>query len=242
VEDYSGAPRQARRLTEKDTIVLGDFANSTGDAVFDGTLREGLFGAIAAVTVSDSRIRGGDPADVANDGTAANVRLTPQIAREVCQRTNSTAALDGSIALIGARYDLIVKAVNCVNGDCWRARKRRRTIKPCSGRAEHNRFGNAQELGESLEYGAEIQHTLEQATTPSLEALQAFSLGVKATFAGDDDVAAVASFQNAIRLDPNFAAAFDAMGNENQWIGTALAVESIRKAFELRTRVSERRS
>jgi len=79
---------------------------------------------------------------------------------------------------------------------------------------------------------------LEQATTPSLEALQAFNLDVKATFASD--VAAVAFFQRAIQLDPNFAAAYDAMGDENEVIGTALAVENIRKAFELRTRVSER--
>src|SRR5207302_10595211 len=95
-------------------------------------------------------------------------------------------------------------------------------------------------LGESLNTVQKYNTPLEQATTPSLEALQAFSLGVKGAFAGDDDVAAIAFFQRAIQLDPNFAAAYDAMGNENQWIGTALAVENMRKAFELRARVSER--
>jgi len=233
--------RQARRLTEKDTIVLGDFANSTGDAVFDGTLREGLSVQLQQSPFLTLVSGEGIQQTLQMMGQPANVRLTPQIAREVCQRTNSTAALDGSIALIGARYDLIVKAVNCVNGDLLasteaQANDKSHVLDALNTTASEMR----RKLGESLNTVQKYNTPLEQATTPSLEALQAFSLGVKATFAGDDDVAAVASFQNAIRLDPNFAAAFDAMGNENQWIGTALAVESIRKAFELRTRVSER--
>jgi eukaryotic-like serine/threonine-protein kinase len=109
--------RQAPHLTEKDTIVLGDFTNSTGDAVFDGTLREGL-----SVQLNQSPFL----SLVSEDGIhqtlrmmerPANTRLTPEITREVCQRTSSAAALDGSIALIGTRYVLILKAVNCVNGD-----------------------------------------------------------------------------------------------------------------------------
>src|SRR6202171_3424220 len=109
--------RQPRRLTERDTIVLGDFANSTGDAVFDGTLREGL-----SVQLGQSPFLG----LVSEEGIRqtlqlmerpANTRLTPEITREVCKRTSSTAALDGSIALIGTRYNLILKAVNCANGD-----------------------------------------------------------------------------------------------------------------------------
>src|SRR5882762_6204471 len=233
--------RQARRLTEKDTIVLGDFANSTGDAVFDGTLREGLSVQLQQSPFLSLVSGEGIQQTLQMMGQPGNVRLTPQIAREVCQRTNSTAALDGSIALIGTRYDLIVKAVNCVNGDLLasteaRANDKSHVLDALNTIASEMR----RKLGESLNTVQKYNTPLEQATTPSLEALQAFSLGVKATFAGDDDVAAVASFQNAIRLDPNFAAASDAMGNENQWIGTALAVESIRKAFELRTSVSER--
>ena len=231
--------RQARHLTEKDTIVLGDFANSTGDAVFDGTLREGLSVQLQQSPFLSLVSGEGIQQTLQMMGQPGNVRLTPQIAREVCQRTNSTAALDGSIALIGTRYDLIVKAVNCVNGDLLasteaQANDKSHVLDALNTTASEMR----RKLGESLNTVQKYNTPLEQATTPSLEALQAFSLGVKATFAGD--VAAVAFFQRAIQLDPNFAAAYDAMGDENEVIGTALAVENIRKAFELRTRVSER--
>src|SRR5467141_1605761 len=231
--------RQARHLTEKDTIVLGDFANSTGDAVFDGTLREGLSVQLQQSPFLSLVSGEGIQQTLQMMRQPANVRLTPQIAREVCQRTNSTAALDGSIALIGTRYDLIVKAVNCVNGDLLASTEAQANDKShVLDALNTTAWEMRRKLGESLNTAQKYNTPLEQATTPSLEALQAFSLGVKATFAGD--VAAVAFFRSAIQLDPNFAAAYDAMGNENQWIGTALAVENIRKAFELRTRVSER--
>src|SRR5882724_13097135 len=109
--------RQARHLTQKDTIVLGDFANSTGDAVFDGTLREGLSVELEQSPFLSLESEEGIQQTLRMMGQPTNVRLTPQVAREVCQRTNSTAALDGSIALIGTRYNLILKAVNCVNGE-----------------------------------------------------------------------------------------------------------------------------
>ena len=231
--------RQARHLTEKDTIVLGDFANSTGDAVFDGTLREGLSVQLQQSPFLSLVSGEGIQQTLQMMGQPGNVRLTPQITREVCQRTNSTAALDGSIALIGARYDLIVKAVNCVNGDLLasteaQANDKSHVLDALNTTASEMR----RKLGESLSTVQKYNTPLEQATTPSLEALQAFSLGVKASLAGD--VAADAFFQRAVQLDPNFAAAYDAMGGENQWIGTALAVENMRKAFELRARVSER--
>ncbi len=232
--------RQARHLTEKDTIVLGDFANSTGDAVFDGTLREGLSVQLQQSPFLSLVSGEGIQQTLQMMGQPGNVRLTPQIAREVCQRTNSTAALDGSIALIGTRYDLIVKAVNCVNGDLLasteaQANDKSHVLDALNTTASEMRT----RLGESLSTVRKYNTPLEQATTPSLEALQAFSLGVNAQFAGDD-VAPVAFFQSAIQSDPNFAAAYDAMGTETEVIGTALAVENIRKAFELRTRVSER--
>jgi DNA-binding winged helix-turn-helix (wHTH) protein/tetratricopeptide (TPR) repeat protein len=232
--------RQGRHLTEKDTIVLGDFANSTGDAVFDGTLREGLSVQLEQSPFLSLVSGQGIQQTLQMMGQPANVRLTPQIAREVCQRTNSAAALDGSIALIGTRYDLIVKAVNCVNGDLLasteaQASDKSHVLDALSTTASEMR----RKLGESLSTVQKYNTPLEQATTPSLEALQAYSLGVKATFAGDV-AAAVAFFQRAIQLDPNFAAAYDAMGGENEVIGTALAGENSRKAFELRTSVSER--
>ena len=232
--------RQARHLSEKDTIVLGDFTNSTGDPVFDETLREGL-----SVELEQSPFL----SFVSDEGIhqtlrmmerPAKTRLTPEITRQVCQRTNSTAALDGSIALIGTRYNLILKAVNCVNGELLASTEAQASDKnhvlDALGKVA---LEMRRRLGESLSTVQKYNTPLEQATTPSLEALQAFSLGVKAQFAGDD-VAPVAFFQSAIQLDPNFAAAYDAMGTEPEVIGTGLAVENIRKAFELRTRVSER--
>ncbi len=226
-------------LTEKDTIVLGDFANSTGDAVFDGTLREGLSVELEQSPFLSLVSEEGIHQTLRMMGQMTNARLTPEIAREVCQRTNSAVALDGSIALIGTRYNLILKAVDCATGNSLvsteaQADDKSHVLDALGEVASEMR----RKLGESLSTVQKYNTPLEQATTPSLEALQAFSLGVKASFA--DDVAAVAFFQSAIQLDPNFAAAYDAMGSENQWIGTALAVENTRKAFELRTRVSER--
>jgi eukaryotic-like serine/threonine-protein kinase len=232
--------RQTRRLTDKDTIVMADFVNSTGDPVFDGTLREGLSVQLEQSPflgfVSEERIH----QTLRMMGQPPNAQLTPELTREVCQRTNSTAALDGSIALIGTRYDLILKAVNCANGDLLasteaQANDKSHVLDALSKAASEMRT----KLGESLGTVQKYNTPLEQATTPSLEALQAFSLGYKATFAGDE-VAAAAFFQSAIQLDPSFAAAYDAMGLEYQYIGAARAAENIRKAFELRTRVSER--
>src|SRR5437879_651471 len=227
------------KLTEKDTIVLGDFTNTTGDPVFDGTLREGLSVELEQSPFLSLVSEEGIQQTLRMMGQPTNVRLTPQIAREVCQRTNSTAALDGSIALIGTRYNLILKAVNCVNGELLASTEAQASDKShvldVLGKVA---LEMRRRLGESLSTVQKYNTPLEQATTPSLEALQAFSLGVKAQFAGD--VAPVAFFQSAIQLDPNFEAADDGMGSENEVIGTALAVENIRKAFELRTRVSER--
>src|SRR5207302_913121 len=231
--------RQARRLTEKDTIVLGEFANSTGDAVFDGTLREGLSVELEQSPFLSLLSEGGIHQTLRMMGQPANARLTPEIVREVCQRTSSAAALDASIVLIGTRYNLILKAVHCASGDLLasteaQANDKSHVLDALNTTASEMR----RKLGESLNTVQKYNTPLEQATTPSLEALQAFSLGVKASLVGD--VAAIAFFQRAVQLDPNFAAAYDAMGGQNQWIGTALAVENMRKAFELRTHASER--
>jgi len=233
--------RQARHLTEKDTIVLGDFANSTGDSVFDGTLREGLSVQLQQSPFLNLVSGEGIRQTLQMMGQPANARLTPQIAREVCQRANGRAALDGSIALIGTRYDLILKAVNCANGDLLasmeaQANDKSHVLDALSKAASEMRT----KLGESLSTVQKYNTPLEQATTPSLEALQAYSLGWKALNADADSAAALSFWQRAVQLDPNFAAAYDSLGSENEVIGTALAVENIRKAFELRTHVSER--
>ena len=226
--------RQARHLTEKDTIVLGDFANSTGDAVFDGTLREGLSVELEQSPflslVSEEGIR----QTLQMMERPANTRLTPEITREVCQRTSSAAALDGSIALIGTRYNLILKAVNCVNGDLLSSTEAQASDKShvldALGKAAAEM---RRRLGESLSTVQKYNTPLEQATTPSLEALQAYNFALNT----EDEAASNAFFQRAIQLDPNFAMAYSQLAYTTD---TPLSVECARKAFELRAGLSER--
>ena len=229
---------EARRLTEKDTIVLGDFANSTGDAVFDGTLREGLSVQLEQSPflslVSEEGIR----QTLRMMERPANTRLTPEITREVCQRTSSAAALHGSIALIGTRYNLILKAVNCASGALLasteaQANDKSHVLDVLGKAASEMR----RRLGESLGTVQKYNTPLEQATTPSLEALQAYSLGFKTLGAGDS-AAALPLFQRATELDANFAMAYWALANSTA--DNTLTVESARKAFELRAGLSER--
>lgn len=232
---------RARLLTEKDTIVLGDFANSTADPVFDGTLREGLSAQLEQSPFLSLVSEEGIHQTLRMMGQPSNAKLTPEVTREVCQRTNSTAALDGSIALIGTRYNLILKAVNCPNGTLLasteaQANDKSHVLDALSNAASEMRT----KLGESLSTVQKYNTPLEQATTPSLEALHAYSLGWMVLNQEGDSAAALPFWQRAVQLDPNFAAAYDALGTENERIGTALAVENTRKAFELRTRVSER--
>jgi len=226
--------RQARHLTEKDTIVLGDFANSTGDAVFDGTLREGLSVQLHQSPFLSLLSEEGIHQTLMMMERPANTRLTPEITREVCQRTSSGAALEGSIALIGTRYTLILKAVNCVNGDLLagteaQANDKSHVLDALGKAASEMR----RRLGESLSTVQKYNTPLEQATTPSLEALQAYNLALHT----EDEATSVAFFQRAIQLDPNFAMAYSQMAYSTD---TPLSVENARKAFELRAGLSER--
>jgi len=200
--------RQARRLTEKDTIVLGDFVNSTGDAVFDGTLREGLSVELEQSPFLSLLSEEGIHHTLRMMGQPTNVRLGPEVVREVCQRTSSAAALDGSIALIGTRYNLILKAVHCASGDLLassqaQANDKSHVLDALGKVASEMRS----KLGESLSSLQKYNTPLEQATTPSLEALQAYSLGFKPLWA-NDYAAALPLFQRATELDPNFAMAY----------------------------------
>src|SRR5713226_411384 len=227
--------RQARHLTEKDTIILGDFANSTGDAVFDGTLREGLSVQLHQSPFLSLLSEEGIHQTLRMMKRPANTRLTPEITRKVCQRTSSAAALDGSIVLIGTRYMLILRAVNCVNGDLLasaeaQANDKSHVLDALGKAASEMR----RRLGESLSTVQKYNTSLEQATTSSLEALQAYNLGLQA----DDDAAALAFYQRATQLDPNFAMAYWALANST--VDTTLTVENARKAFELRAGLSER--
>ena len=229
--------RKARKLTDRDTIVLGDFVNSTGDPVFDGTLREGLSVQLEQSPflslVSEEGIR----QTLRMMGQPANARLTPEITSEVCQRTNSTAALEGSIALIGTQYSLILKAVKCADGDLLasteaQANDKSHVLDALTKSASEIRG----KLGESLSTVQKYDTPLEQATTPSLEALQAYTLGFNADGEGNE-FTALAFFQRAIQIDPNFAMAYLGIAGAGEPVE---AVANSRKAFALRDRVSER--
>jgi len=230
------------KLTDKDTIVLADFTNTTGDPVFDGTLRQGMAVQLEQSPflslISEERIQQA----LRLMGQPADARLTPEVAREICERTTSAAVLDGSIAQIGTQYNLILKAVTCSSGESLASTEAQASDKShvldALGKAATEMRGK---LGESLSTVQNFDTPLEQATTPSLEALQAYSLGTKALKGKSDFAAAVPLFQRAISLDVNFAEAYAFLGLSYSNLGeTSLAAENGRKAYGLRERVSER--
>ena len=232
---------QAKPLTEKDTIVLSDFTNTTGDSVFDDTLKQGL-----AVQLEQSPFLDLVSERKVNQtlklmGRPAGDRLTPEVTREVCQRTGSKAMLTGSIAELGSQYVIGLKAVNCNTGDVLaeaqeQAAGKEAVLKALDAAAVSLRS----KLGESLSSVQKYATPLEEATTPSLEALKAFSLGRKMRFA-KGGTAALPFYKRAVELDPNFARAYAAMsmayGNLND---LGRSAENARKAYELRAKVSER--
>jgi Flp pilus assembly protein TadD len=231
----------SNRLTDKDTIVLSDFDNKTGDPVFDGTLKTALSVALRQSPflnlLSDDRIR----ATLKLMSLPVNTLLTPEITHEVCQRAQSKAYVAGSIATLGTQYALALKAVNCRNGDVLAedqvtAGKKEEVLNAVDKAASKLRG----EMGESLSTVQRFDIPLAQATTSSLEALKEFSLGSKAM--GENSVsAALTHNQRAIELDPNFAMAYAAVGNDYVSLGeTARASEYYTKAFQLRNRTSER--
>jgi tetratricopeptide (TPR) repeat protein/predicted Ser/Thr protein kinase len=234
--------RKAHALTDTDTIVLADFTNTTGDPVFDGTLRQGLSVQLEQSPflsiISDQQIQ----QTLQMMGQEPDAKLTPVIARELCQRTGSAAVLNGSIAQIGTQFLMTLKAVNCASG------KSLASTEAQAGDKNHvlDALGKTaseirNKLGESLSTVQKFDTSLEQATTPSLEALQAYSLGRKTREEKADPAAAVTLFQRAIRLDPNFAMAYAALGRSYINLSKGeLATENTTKAYELRDRVSER--
>lgn len=236
---YLLSSSHGRALTDKDTIVLADFTNTTGDRVFDGTLREGL-----AVQLQQSPFLSLVPEDRIQQtlrfmGQASDARLTPETAREVCQRTSSAAVLDGSIAQIGTQYLLTLKAVGCATGQSLASAQAQAIDKNHVLDALGKTASDIRnKLGESLGTVQKFDTPLEQATTPSLEALQAFSLGIRA--AGTAGPAAAIPFlKRAIELDPSFALAYAYLGVGATTIGEAsLGADFARKAYELRDRTS----
>ena len=233
--------RQQLLVGEKNAIVLGDFANFTGDGIFDGTLRQGLSVELAQSPYlkleSEEQIR----QTLRMMGKEVSTQLTPEIAREVCQRSNGAAALDGSIALIGSRYELILKAVDCASGDLLASTKAEAKAKSdVLDALDRVASEMRKKLGESVATVQKYNTPLVQATTASLEALQFYTLGDQTLTQTGNFTASLASFQKAIELDPDFAMAYFAISDAYSTIGeTALSAEYIEKAFNLRARVSE---
>jgi eukaryotic-like serine/threonine-protein kinase len=228
------------KLTDKDTIVLADFDNLTGDPVFDGTLRQGLAVQLEQSPflslISDQQVQ----QTLGLMGQSVDAKLTPKIARELCQRTQSAAVLDGSIAQIGTQYLLTLRAINCANGASLasseaQASGKNRVLDALGKMASELRA----KLGESLSTVHNFDTPLEQATTGSLEALKTFSSGVKVQ-STVGDAAAIPFFRHAIELDQNFALAYVRLGVAFTSIGEpTMALGYTRKAYELRDKTSE---
>jgi eukaryotic-like serine/threonine-protein kinase len=232
--------QRASRLTEKDTIVLADFTNSTGDPVFDDTLKQGLSIALRQSpflsVLSDDKVNSTLKLMTRPAGTA----LTPAVAREVCQRAGSKAYIEGAIAALGNDYVLGLKAVNCRNGDIMAreqvtATSKEQVISVLGSAAARVRA----ELGESLATVEQHDVPLKQATTSSLDALKAYSMA-SAEAARGRYAEAIPFYKRAVEIDSNFAAAYAHMGQTYENSGyNDQAVASIKKAFELQGRASE---
>jgi serine/threonine protein kinase/Flp pilus assembly protein TadD len=234
--------RKAHALSETDTVVLADFTNKTGDAVFDDTLRQGLAVQLEQSPflslISDQRTRQA----LQLMGKSPDQKLTPEIAREICERTASKAYLSGTISSMGSSYVMGINAVNCQTGDTIAHEQvmasSKEQVLPALGTAATKL---RERLGESLKTVQKLATPIEQATTPSLEALQAYSLGRTTMLVQGNFTAAVPLFQRAIKLDPNLAMAYAALGTSYHNLGEKeLAAENTRRAYELRTKVSER--
>jgi len=228
------------KLTDKDTIVLADFSNATGDPVFDDTLRQGLSVQLEQSPflsiISEQQVQ----QTLKMMDKKPDTKLTSGVAREICQRAGSAAVLDGSIGQIGTQYLLTIKAVDCASGESLASSEAQAIDKnhvlDALGKTASEIRGK---LGESLSSLQKFDIPLEQATTPSLEALKAFSSAVKFhTNAGD--VEAITFLKHAIELDPKFALAYAWLSIAYTDVGEpSIAADYTRKAYELRDRASE---
>jgi len=228
------------KLTDKDTIVLADFTNTTGDPVFDGTLRRGLTVQLEQSPflslISEERILH----TLSLMGQSSDARLTPELAHEVCERTASAAVLDGSIANLGSQYVLGLRARNCRTGDVLdeeqiEVARKEDVLNALTQIASRFRT----RVGESLVTVEKHDTSLAEATTPSLEALKAYSMGWKVV-ASPGGEAAIPFFKRAVEIDPKFAIAYASLGLMYGSSGeTDLGTENTRKAYELRDRASD---
>jgi eukaryotic-like serine/threonine-protein kinase len=237
---YFGS-HHARGLTDKDTIVLADFTNTTGEAVLDDTLKQGLAVQLEQSPflslVSEQRIQ----QTLRLMGQPPDAQLTPAIARELCQRVEGTAELEGSIANLGSEYVLGLKATTCGTGSSLAkvqvtADRKEHILKALDEGATNLR----RKLGESLSTVQKYDTPVDQATTSSLEALNAYSLGLKTKDLKGDD-AALPFFDRAIQIDPRFAMAYALLGTSYSNLGERnRAAQNLGEAYQLRELVSER--
>jgi eukaryotic-like serine/threonine-protein kinase len=232
--------RSTRALSEKDSILLTDFVNTTGDAVFDGTLKQAL-----AVQLEQSPYLNVFPQERVRDtlrfmGRSPDERVTPDLARDICKREGIKAVLNGAISNIGTQYVVDVNAINCQTGDTLAHEQvtadKKEQVLGAVGKAASSLRGK---LGESLASVQKFDAPVEEATTSSLEALKAFSLG-EAERGKGSELGAIPFYKRAIDIDPNFAVAYARLGqcyaNTNQ---SELATESMKQAFQRRDRASE---
>jgi eukaryotic-like serine/threonine-protein kinase len=233
--------RSRPKLTDKDTIVLADFNNTTGDTVFDGTLKQAIsvqLGQSPFLNIlSEPRTR----ATLKLMAKPSGAKVTPEVARDLCQRAGAKAYVAGTIGSLGSQYVIGLDAVNCKTGDPLvqaqvTAENKEHVLRALSEVATKLRA----RLGESLSTVEKFDIPLDQATTPSLEALKALSVG-RTTLQEQGSAAAIPFFNRAIELDPNFAAAYAALGiSYSNLREPGRASENLRKAYDLRDKVSER--
>ncbi len=231
----------SKQLTEKDTVVLADFANTTGEPIFDDTLKQALRVQLEQSpflhVLSDQQVR----EQLGLMGQPTSRRLTQDAARDVCQRTSSKALIAGSISSLGSHYAIGLNATNCRTGDSLasqqvEAESREQVLKSL-GQAATQMRGT---LGESLATIQKYDAPVERATTPSLDALKAYTTAWNLHISGKDSDA-IPFFKHAIELDPNFALAYAALGQAYDNLGEDQpAIEYIKQAFDRRERTSER--
>ncbi len=232
---------QSAKLTEKDSVLLADFVNTTGDAVFDGTLKQAL-----AVQLEQSPYLNIFPESRIQEalkfmGRPAGERVTKDVAREISLREGVKAMLTGSISSLGSHYVITLEAVNAQTGDSLdreqvEADSKEQVLKSLDKAASNLR----EKLGESIGSVQKFATPLEAATTSSLEALKEFSIGQDAHSKFDDD-AAIPHLRRAVELDPTFAMAWAVLGiTYNNTGNTKQAFESLQKAYDVKDRASER--
>jgi eukaryotic-like serine/threonine-protein kinase len=233
--------RRSAQLTEKDSVLLADFVNTTGDSVFDGTLKQAL-----AVQLEQSPYLNIFPESRLQQalrymGRSVDERVTKDVAREICLRESVKAMLTGSISSLGSHYVITLEAVNAQTGDTLdreqvEAESKEQVLKSLDRAASRLR----EKLGESIGSVEKFATPLEAATTSSLDALKEYSLG-EAAHAKFDDDAALPHLKRAVELDPNFAMAWAVLGVAyNNLTDKHNSNESLQKAFDLKDRASER--